>query len=214
MDISVMESLASLKSAIFVYLDIHLDDIVQRLGEMKVDRIVGVSEACCGPLDPGCGVSLPIRELVDRRAVYYDPWFDVRVWPKQGATIEDLEEDLLERLDEYLKAYCDVYTSTRCDVAPGPLNFFAMTWNLGQVIMSGLARDGGLYVPKHPLPKPTFGQLERLVPLAYKHKAHIVLEKLIHHSQVFIQFQENILHSIKMILSLFADVSSKSRCSH
>ena len=83
-----------------------------------------------------------------------------------------------------MKAYCDIYTSTRCTVAPRPLNCFATTWNLSQVVLSGLARDGGLYVPKHPLPKPTFGQLKRLVPLSYKHKGHIVMEKLIHHSQV------------------------------
>ena len=101
-----------------------------------------------------------------------------------GATIEDIAEDVLERIDEYLKAYCDIYTSTRCTVAPRPLNCFATTWNLSQVVLSGLARDGGLYVPKHPLPKPTFGQLKRLVPLSYKHKGHIVMEKLIHHSQV------------------------------
>ena len=101
-----------------------------------------------------------------------------------GATIEDIAEDVLERIDEYLKAYCDIYTSTRCTVAPRPLNCFATTWNLSQVVLSGLARDGGLYVPKHSLPKPTFGQLKRLVPLSYKHKGHIVMEKLIHHSQV------------------------------
>ena len=83
-----------------------------------------------------------------------------------------------------MKAYCDIYTSTRCTVAPRPLNCFATTWNLSQVVLSGLARDGGLYVPKHSLPKPTFGQLKRLVPLSYKHKGHIVMEKLIHHSQV------------------------------
>ena len=102
-----------------------------------------------------------------------------------GATIEDIAEDVLERIDEYLKAYCDIYTSTRCTVAPRPLNCFATTWNLSQVVLSGLARDGGLYVPKHSLPKPTFGQLKRLVPLSYKHKGHIVMEKLIHHSHVY-----------------------------
>ena len=57
-----------------------------------------------------------------------------------GATIEDIEEDVLERIDEYLKAYCDIYTSTRCTVAPRPLNCFATTWNLSQVVLSGLAR--------------------------------------------------------------------------
>ncbi len=91
---------------------------------------------------------------------------------------------MLDRLDEYLKAYCNTYASTRCTITPGPLSFLASTWGLSETIVHGLARDGGLFVPKNSLPKPTFGQLKRMVPLAYKHKAHIVLEKLIHHSQV------------------------------
>ena len=94
MDLSVMRSLQSLKNAIFIYLDVHLDDIVKRLGEMKVDRIVGASDACCGTSNPALGLSTPLRELVDRRAVHYDPWFDVRVWPKEGATLEGMKIDL------------------------------------------------------------------------------------------------------------------------
>ena len=62
MDLSVMRSLQSLKNAIFIYLDVHLDDIVKRLGEMKVDRIVGASDACCGTSNPGVHlVSAPNR---------------------------------------------------------------------------------------------------------------------------------------------------------
>jgi shikimate kinase len=82
MDMSVMEALKGLKTGIFIYLDVHLDDIVKRLGDMKVSRIVGHSDACCGTLDHQDGVSTPIRQIVDRRAMYYDPWFDLRVWPK------------------------------------------------------------------------------------------------------------------------------------
>ena len=82
---------------------------------------------------------------------------------------------------EIIKKICHC---VRCTVSTGPLSFLANTWGLSEAISSGLARDGGLYVPKHSLPKPTFGQMKRLVPLLYKHKAHIVLEKLIHHSQV------------------------------
>ena len=41
MDMSVMKSLRALKNSIFIYLDVHLDDVVERLGDMKVDRIVG-----------------------------------------------------------------------------------------------------------------------------------------------------------------------------
>ena len=99
MDLTVMKLLKSLKHTIFIYLDVHIDDIVQRLGEMKVDRIVGSatfglsSTACCGPLDSGdeSGISTPIRDLVGRRAMYYDPWFDLRIWPRKGATLGTLK---------------------------------------------------------------------------------------------------------------------------
>jgi hypothetical protein len=89
--------------------------------------------------------------------------------------------DLLTALNcvSNMICYC-----ARCNVPSGPLSVLANTWGLSEAISNGLARDGGLYVPKHSLPKPTFGQMKRLVPLLYKHKAHIILEKLIHHSQV------------------------------
>ena len=74
MDLSVMQALRSLKNAIFIYLDVHLDDIVKRLDQMKVDRIVGNSNL----------VEMDMKELIDRRSVYYDPWYDLRVWPKEG----------------------------------------------------------------------------------------------------------------------------------
>ena len=74
MDLSVMQALRSLKNAIFIYLDVHLDDIVKRLDQMKVDRIVGNSNL----------VEMGMKELIDRRSVYYDPWYDLRVWPKEG----------------------------------------------------------------------------------------------------------------------------------
>ena len=47
--------------------------------------------------------------------MYYDPWFDVRIWPNEGATLDEVEEDVLQRLDEYLKAYSDKFTSSRCN---------------------------------------------------------------------------------------------------
>ena len=74
MDLSVMQALRTLKNAIFIYLDVHLDDIVKRLDQMKVDRIVGNSNL----------VEMDMKELIDRRSVYYDPWYDLRVWPKEG----------------------------------------------------------------------------------------------------------------------------------
>ena len=49
-----MKSLKQLKNCIFVYLDVHLDDIDKRLGDLKVDRIVGASSSV--PPKPGFGI--------------------------------------------------------------------------------------------------------------------------------------------------------------
>ena len=43
-DLTLMKSLKQLKNCIFVYLDVHLDDIEKRLGDLKVDRIVTGSD--------------------------------------------------------------------------------------------------------------------------------------------------------------------------
>ena len=40
MDLAVMQALKKLKNAVFIYLDVHLDDIVHRLCQMKVLHIV------------------------------------------------------------------------------------------------------------------------------------------------------------------------------
>ena len=48
-----------------------------------------------------------------KKALYYDPWFDVRIWPNEGATLDQVEENVLKRMDEYLKAYADKFTSSR-----------------------------------------------------------------------------------------------------
>ena len=85
MDLAVMKALRALKNSIFIYLDVHLDDVMDRLGDMKVDRIVGrASKSCCGQVDQDEYLSEPLRDIVDRRAMYYDPWFDVRIWPPKG----------------------------------------------------------------------------------------------------------------------------------
>jgi len=55
---------------------------------------------------------------------------------------------------------------------------------LSEVILTGAARDGGLYVPADDLPVITVGELERLVPLSYCERATRVLERLVHPSDV------------------------------
>ncbi len=102
---------------------------------------------------------------------------------QQDVSLDELTEEVLNGMDEYLKANSDMYVSTRCCKSLTSTSL-GVRCSLGEAILGGLAHDGGLYIPMRPLPKLTSGCLKRLYPLWYKHKAHIVLEKLIHHSQV------------------------------
>ena len=52
------------------------------------------------------------------------------------------------------------------------------------MILSGSARDGGLFVPAGDLPQFTVGELQRLVPLDYGSRALRILERLLLPSDV------------------------------
>lgn len=58
------------------------------------------------------------------------------------------------------------------------------SYSFSDVILSGGAPDGGLYVPADDLPKITVGELQRLMPLDYCDRAICILEKLLLPSDV------------------------------
>lgn len=55
---------------------------------------------------------------------------------------------------------------------------------MSDVILSGSAPDGGLYVPADDLPQMTVGELQRLVSLDYCNRALRILERLVLPSDV------------------------------
>ena len=58
------------------------------------------------------------------------------------------------------------------------------TYSFSDVILSGGAADGGLYVPADDLPEITVGELQRLVHMNYCERALRILERLVHPSDV------------------------------
>jgi len=58
------------------------------------------------------------------------------------------------------------------------------SYSFSEVILTGGAPDGGLYVPADDLPKLTVGELKRLVPLNYCDRALRILERLLPPSDI------------------------------
>ncbi|XP_017261902.1 threonine synthase-like 1 [Kryptolebias marmoratus] len=152
------------QSGLIVYLDVDNEDIIQRLSRMKVDRIVG-QEA---------GVSM--RDILLYRKQFYEKWLDVRVFCGTGDTVEEVVEKVLLAVERYQKHDEETYLSTRCDRAKlsNQKSYFS------DVIVEGLAADGGLYVPKNGFPKIGTSEWRRLASMSYPERALVLLEKCIH----------------------------------
>ncbi|XP_041823371.1 threonine synthase-like 1 [Melanotaenia boesemani] len=152
------------KCGLVVFLDVDTEDIIQRLSRMKVNRIVG-QEA---------GVSM--RDLLLYRRQFYEKWLDVRVLCGTGDTVDEVAEKVLKAVERYQEHDKDIFVSTRCDstALSDQKAYFS------DVVIEGLAADGGLYVPKNGFPKVDPREWLRLVPMSYPERALVLLEKCIH----------------------------------
>ncbi|CAH3164702.1 unnamed protein product [Porites lobata] len=150
-----MEHVKSLGTV--VYLDVEDGDILNRLAEMKVNRIVGQNE----------GISM--SEILQYRKQFYESSYDVRITCARGDSAEEIADKVFQHL---MDSAADAgYVSTRTEYpdgeeSPGFLD----------VVLEGLAPDGGLYVPKEKIPHLSLGQWERLVNCSYKERALRILE--------------------------------------
>ncbi|XP_061442120.1 threonine synthase-like 1 [Rhineura floridana] len=159
------------KNGIVVYLDVPSESIIDRLQLMKVDRIVG----------QGPGTSL--RDILQYRKQFYKKWYDVRVLCENGVTADDVAEKVLHAVKRYQDSYSDGFISTRSlrcnkDEQKSSIKYFS------DVVVEGLAPDGGLFVPEIGLPKFTPGEWQHLLAATYAERAQIILERCIHPTDV------------------------------
>ncbi|KAM3593897.1 uncharacterized protein V6R79_024872 [Siganus canaliculatus] len=156
------------ESGLVVYLDVDCEDIIQRLNRMKVNRIVG-QEA---------GVSM--RDILHFRKQFYEKWLDLRVLCGKGDTVEDVVEKVLKAVERYQNHAAETYVSTRndCLESTNQRTYFS------DVVVEGLAPDGGLYVPKNGFPIIDANEWLRLAAMSYQERALVLLEKCIHPSDV------------------------------
>ncbi|KAK1884861.1 Threonine synthase-like 1 [Dissostichus eleginoides] len=121
------------ESGLVIYLDVDSEDIVQRLTRMKVNRIVGQET----------GTSM--RDILHYRKQFYERWLDLRVLCGTGDTVEEVAEKVLKAIERYQNHASETFVSTRSDSVESKTLF-------SDVVVEGLATDGGLYVPKNGFP--------------------------------------------------------------
>lgn len=152
------------QNGLVIYLDVDSEDILDRLGRMKVNRIVGQEE----------GVSM--KDILLSRRQFYEKWLDVRVFCGKGDTVEEVAEKVLRAVERYQEHDEETYVSTRCGGSelPNKKTYFS------DVVIEGLAADGGLYVPRKGFPKIPKSEWLRLISMSYPERASILLERCIH----------------------------------
>lgn len=149
------------RSGLVVYLDVDTEDIMQRLSRMKVNRIVGQES----------GVSM--REILHYRKQFYEKWLDARVLCGTGDSLEDVADKVLRTLVRFEDSESEMFVSTRSQMSSEP-KFFS------DVVIEGLAPDGGLYVPKKGFPKLEPSEWLRISNMPYAARAVAILENCIH----------------------------------
>ncbi|XP_020786377.2 threonine synthase-like 1 [Boleophthalmus pectinirostris] len=147
------------RSGIVVYLDVDAEDIIHRLARMKVNRVVG-QEA-----------GVPMKNILRYRKQFYEKWFDIRVLCGRGETVMDIANKVLNALEWYNNP--DKFISTRSNDTSKSVYF-------SDVVVDGLAKDGGLYVPQNGFPKLEANEWVRLIDKPYQERTFILLEKCIH----------------------------------
>ncbi|KAF7649205.1 hypothetical protein LDENG_00145420 [Lucifuga dentata] len=152
------------QNGLVVYLDVNSEDIIQRLTLMKVNRIVG-QEA---------GVSM--RDILHYRKEFYEKWLDIRVLCGIGDTVEEIAEKVLKAVERYQSHATESYVSTRSN-STGSSNHKT---HFSDVVIEGLAPDGGLYVPQNGFPRLDAQEWQRLTNMSYPERALVLLEKCIH----------------------------------
>ena len=140
------------KDGLIVYLDTSIQSIVDRLEKMKVDRIVGHKNR-------------RLYDVLQERFEIYEKSYDIRVVIGKDDTPEEIANNVLNAIKSRSK---DKYFSTR-----GNDN----EQSFHHVLLSGLAKDKGLYLPESFLKFNGEKELERMIELKYDEVCSRVIEK-------------------------------------
>lgn len=153
------------RSGVVVYLDVSKYAIIARLSLMKVDRIVGQK------------LGANMADILDYRQEFYQRWYDVRVIVEDRETLDNIALKVAEAVNNFTND--GGFVSSRGgadgtgDVAQHYVSFL-------DVVLKGLAPDGGLYLRAGHRPHFTLGELRRLMELDFRERSLRILERWIH----------------------------------
>lgn len=153
------------RNGIVVYLDVPTMVIMSRLKSIKVDRIVGQ------------GPAASLKDILQFRKQFYRRWYDVRVLCAGNMAPEVVAEKVLDAVKRYQNSEVDTYVSTR-STQKNSHKYFS------DVVIEGLASDGGLFVPERGLPELTAEEWQTLVEATYAERAQVILERCIHPADI------------------------------
>ncbi|XP_065687289.1 threonine synthase-like 1 [Patagioenas fasciata] len=159
------------KNGIVVYLDVPTAVIMSRLKSMKVDRIVGQSP----------GISL--KDILQFRKQFYRRWYDIRVLCGGDDAAEVVAEKVLDAVKRYQNSELETFISTRSSRSERSMEKNSHKY-FSDVVIEGLAPDGGLFVPERGLPKFTVGEWQSLIEATYIERAQVILEGCIHPADI------------------------------
>ncbi len=152
------------QTGLVIYLDVRDSDILERLGIMKISRIVGQE------------VGIPMQDILKYRRQFYEKNYDIRILAEEIETPNSIMDKICNAVHDYF--FHSGYVSTREDVANGRPKKFS------DAMLEGLAWDGGLYVPVDNFPVFTTKEWERLLPRTFAERALRILEKWIHPDEI------------------------------
>ncbi|XP_009868016.1 PREDICTED: threonine synthase-like 1 [Apaloderma vittatum] len=159
------------KNGIVVYLDVPTPVIMSRLKSMKVDRIVGQS--------PG----ISFKDILEFRKQFYKKWYDVRILCGGDIAAEVVAEKVLDAVKRYQNSELETFISTRSSRSGRSMEKDSHKY-FSDVVIEGLAPDGGLFVPERGLPKFAAGEWQSLIEATYIERAQVILETCIHPADI------------------------------
>ena len=115
-----------------------------------------------------------MADILKFRQQFYENWYDSRILCERNETPESVANKILAKLER--RKHAAGYVSTRGD------DLSHLSFN--DVLLQGLAPDGGLIVPRAGVPELSLGQLQRLVDLTYPERALRVLETWISREEI------------------------------
>ncbi|CAB4040312.1 Threonine synthase-like 1 [Paramuricea clavata] len=168
------------------FLDVPNEDILKYLNKKTIDAancVVGKHE----------GMSW--AEIIDYRQQFYVQNYDIRILCEKSEAPKSVAEKVVRRWNSLEKN--KYYLSTRSlESSKVEMKSFL------DVVIQGLASDGGLYVPQGERPYFTLGQWQRLISLPYQERAARILETWIDSAELH---PSRVHHMITKAYSTFQD---------